>query len=354
MPGGGVCAVLDYDVELKADYVSEMATRIVMPQNSVDGRFRKFVSQILTSTRLPSTTILLGMNYLSKRVNMMRNAGQQTHSEGQVWRMVTVALMLGSKFLDDNTFQNKSWSEVSNISVQELNTLENEWLYSINWTLYVNLDESKDYQAWLANWQEWLENKKRLAAQAVRDRRVPPINTDIAGNYYSWHQQQVAFEQLASAKRNLTPPMSSRYGRDSAISLNARWQQPSAPLTPPDSGYGTPVYQNATVNPHYLDRAMVGVDNAGHQYTTPPYSAYPHVAHQPGHPNGYGSYSYGHGIWDHPATADCRCANCLSAHAKRAAYFSSPVYGLPSVGCLSAHKQSGYFHSPSHGLPVVG
>jgi len=355
MPGGGVCAVLDYDVELMADYVSEMATRIVMPQNAVDVRFRKFVSQILTSTRLPSTTILLGMNYLSKRVNMMRSVGQQAHSEGQIWRMVTVALMLGSKFLDDNTFQNKSWSEVSNIPVQELNTLENEWLYTINWTLYVNLDESKDYKAWLANWQEWLENKKRLQAQAARDRRVPPINTDIAGNYYSWHQQQVA---ITSVKRHLTPPMST-YGHDSAVSFNSGWQpRPAAPLTPPDSGYGTPVYQNASVNcgyNEYLDRAIVGVDSAARQYTTPPYSAYPQMAHQPRHANNYG-YGYAHaGIWDHALSADCRCPNCLAGLAKPSAtYYPSPAYGLPGVGCLSGHKQSAYFHSPVHGLPVAG
>src|SRR5690606_36638662 len=75
MPGG-VCAVLDYEVELMADYVSEMATRLVMPQRAINPAFRKFVSQILTSTRLPRTTILLGMNYLAKRINTMLAEGQ--------------------------------------------------------------------------------------------------------------------------------------------------------------------------------------------------------------------------------------------------------------------------------------
>ena len=70
MPGG-VCAVLDYEVEMMAEYVSEMATRVVMPRSSVNAAFRKFVSQILTSTRLPTTTILLGLNYLAKRINMI-------------------------------------------------------------------------------------------------------------------------------------------------------------------------------------------------------------------------------------------------------------------------------------------
>ncbi|KAK2071635.1 hypothetical protein P8C59_006041 [Phyllachora maydis] len=207
MPGG-VCAVLDYEVELMSDYVSEMATRIVLPQKNVNSAFRKFVSQILSSTRLPSTTILLGMNYLAKRINMMHVVGHTHHTEGQVWRMVTVALLLGSKFLDDNTFQNKSWSEVSGIPVQELNTLEHEWLGANNWCLYVNLDESKDYNAWLANWKEWLETRQSQQAQAARGRMasLSPIDTEVgrprkALIYSSWHQQQVAEMQLWKLRR---------------------------------------------------------------------------------------------------------------------------------------------------------
>ncbi|KAK0643363.1 hypothetical protein B0T16DRAFT_331549 [Cercophora newfieldiana] len=351
MPGG-VCAVLDYDVELMADYVSEMATRIVLPRSVVNSAFRKFVSQILTSTRLPSTTILLGMNYLSKRVNMMNPGGQggQPHyTEGQVWRMLTTALLLGSKFLDDNTFQNKSWSEVSGIPVQELNTLEYEWLNAINWCLYVNLDESKDYKAWLENWQEWLETKKRQQAQASRERLaalVPPIDTDVTRvrnpNFYSsWHQQQVAeYERYSSIKRN-QGPAAAPYRRDQVGWSNYQnvWPQ-SAPLTPPDSGYGTPEYVNSatSANSHYtewFDRAIVG-GNVSKYYQQPaPYNTFQQGSQghtTRGAANYGGFYNYGHSIWEHPNVADCNCANCVSVHAKPAAYFMGHSYGQPVVG----------------------
>ena len=169
MPGG-VCAVLDYEVDMMAEYVAEMATRLVTPDAAITSGFRKFVTQILTSTRLPSTTILLGMNYLAKRVNAMKTTGPYKASEGQVWRYLTVSLLLGSKFLDDNTFQNRSWSEVSGITVAELNSLEYDWVQAMNWRLYVNLDLSKDYQAWLDSWRDFQQMKKRQAAQASRDR----------------------------------------------------------------------------------------------------------------------------------------------------------------------------------------
>ncbi|KAK3319078.1 hypothetical protein B0H66DRAFT_475482 [Apodospora peruviana] len=363
MPGtGGVCAVLDYEVELMAEYVAEMATRVVMPGSSVNITFRKFVSQILTSTRLPTTTILLGMNYLAKRINVMHAAGQNNHTEGEIWRMLTIGLMLGSKFLDDNTFQNKSWSDVSGIPVRELNTMEYEWLSAIAWGLYVNLDESQDYTAWLANWQEWLVTKKhhqqaQQQAQAARERLaalVPPIETEIARprNPYmqsTWHQQQVAeferYERLSSMKHNQAPQPPAYRREQSAWAYPVAWPH-SAPLTPPDSGYGTPEYVNSatSVNSHYnewFDRAIDSNGNASRQYQQPTaYNSFHHTQAPRNHaayPAYYAGNNYGRSIWDHPnpSVADCNCVNCVGTH-------------------IGAHNPSSYFAGNAYGQPVVG
>jgi hypothetical protein len=346
MPGG-VCAVLDYEVEPMADYVSEMATRVVMPQRQVNPAFRKFVSQILTSTRLPSTTILLGMNYLAKRINMMHAAGQNNHTEGQIWRMLTIALLLGSKFLDDNTFQNKSWSEVSGIPVQELNTLEYEWLGAIRWCLYVNLDASEDYQAWLSNWKEWQEAKKRQQ-QASRDRLagiVSPVEPDTHARaqqlYSAWHQQQVAeYERLSSMKRS-QPPMGTAFRHEPspwAYSLPS-WSQ-TAPLTPPDSGYGTPEYTNSTALAHssyaeWFDTALLGGANAtSRHYQQPPaYGSSRHSGYGSRNGVGYGHhFAYDHNIWEQPNMADCNCGACSGLYNKGPAYFGAHHYSQAVAG----------------------
>ncbi|KAK4199956.1 hypothetical protein QBC40DRAFT_76743 [Triangularia verruculosa] len=341
MPGG-VCAVLDYDVELMADYVSEMATRVVMPRNTVNPAFRKYVSGILSSTRLPRTTILLGLNYLAKRINMMPAGAVQT--EGEIWRLLTIALLLGSKFLDDNTFQNKSWSEVSGISVRDLNTLEYEWLAAIDWVLYVNLDESKDYNAWLDNWAEWKETKKRQQQQASRERLaalVTPIDTDVtrARNqhmYSSWHQQQVAeYERLSSMKRGqATPPA---YRHEQASWGYMAWPQPAAPLTPPDSGYGTPEYTNSATscNSHYtewFDRAIVGGCNTSRHYQqpAPAYNGFRHSGHGSRNATNY-SGVYDHGIWEQHRPG-CFCDSCVSPHKQPPSYFFAHSYGQPVAG----------------------
>jgi hypothetical protein len=336
--GGGVCTVLDYEVDMMADYVSEMATRVVTPRSSVNAAFRKFVNQILSSTRLPSTTILLGLNYLAKRVNVLGTKGQSTFTDGQVWRMLTISLVLGSKFLDDNTFHNMSWSEVSGIPVRELNSLEFEWLGNMEWCLYVNLDESKDYQAWLTNWRDWRDTKLRAAAQqahaqATRDRLaalVPPLNTSElprprAANYSTWHQQQIAeYERLSSMKRNQpvhVPTPVSACGRDQPSWGNCYSSAWSAPLTPPDSGYGgfgTPATSSGSAtstNARYaewFDRALA----SGHAQR--PFQGYAsHASQAPvttGYRSGVAHFNNCRSMWDN--MADCSCAS-YGLHNKR-------------------------------------
>jgi len=60
---------------------------------------------------------------------------------------LTVALMLGNKFLDDNTYTNKTWAEVSGISVGEIHVMEVEFLSNMRYTLLASKDQ----------WQEWQE-----------------------------------------------------------------------------------------------------------------------------------------------------------------------------------------------------
>ncbi|KAH7326578.1 hypothetical protein B0I35DRAFT_138923 [Stachybotrys elegans] len=333
MPGG-VCAVLDYDVDVMAEYVADMATRVVTPDAPVTAPFRKFVSQVLTSTRLPSTTIMLGMNYLAKRMNTLKSQGPYKASEGQVWRYLTVSLLLGSKFLDDNTFQNRSWSEVSGLPVSELNALESEWLQAMGWQLYVNLDYSKDYQAWLDNWKDFQHMKKRQVAQASRERLaslVPAINTDIAmyNNIANRHSPHSRFMMEQAAEYGRFQAMKAQQhgyrGRDTAWSHNP-W---NAPLTPPDSGYGTPEYvmsatsSNARYNDWFAQAAA--------QYNTQYHQQSGHGGFYAGRENAYPAhYSFHQASWEH-GVAECSCHSCVGPM-KQPPYFIHNGYSQPVMG----------------------
>ena len=192
---GGVAAHLDYEMEQMIDFVAEMAqgmydllasrlcladidvSRSIQPNASVSPAFRKYVSQILTSTRLPCSTILLALHYLATRMTMLSVRGVYTSSDGHLYHMFTTSLMLASKFLDDNTFQNRSWAEVSHIPVADLNKHEMEWLVDCKWKLHIDATDPQGFSVWLGQWERWQTKKVVMSMEALKltavDVRLP-------------------------------------------------------------------------------------------------------------------------------------------------------------------------------------
>jgi hypothetical protein len=90
---------------------------------------------------------------------------------GSEYRLLTVALMLGNKFLDDNTYTNKTWADVSGISVNEIHVMEVEFLSNMRYTLLVSAEQ----------WEEWLDKLTtfwsflELAQQATASPAPSPL-----------------------------------------------------------------------------------------------------------------------------------------------------------------------------------
>lgn len=174
---GGVSATLDYEMELMADFVSEKAQgmyalfrsnicladidihRSMQPGSIVHPRFRKWVAQVLAATRLPSATILLSLHYLTHRIQTFPKTIDG--SETQLYHLLAVSMVLGSKFLDDNTFINRSWSDVTSIKVSDLNRLEREWLRLIEYDLHVDPSQADGLTQWITSWKDFEIHAKR-------------------------------------------------------------------------------------------------------------------------------------------------------------------------------------------------
>ncbi|KAL1301694.1 hypothetical protein AAFC00_005907 [Neodothiora populina] len=188
---GGVSAKLDYDMERMTDFVAETALGIIRNTVSVSPPFRKWVLQVLSATRLPSATILLSLHYLTVRLRD-HPPRPSSSSENQIYRLLCVALILGSKFLDDNTFINRSWSDVSGIRVSELNELEMEWLSAIDYNLHCDPEDPQGFSTWHQAWKEY-----ESRPQQSRSARLSPLNTNVQRqtpirSSHSPYQQQYA------------------------------------------------------------------------------------------------------------------------------------------------------------------
>lgn len=260
---GGVAAHLDYEMEDMIDFVSKMAqgmydiyasricladidmTRSVLRSESpVHSDFRKYVSQILSSTRLPSSTILLGLHYLAERMTLLSDSGKYNHGSGQVYRMLTTALVLGSKFLDDNTFQNRSWSEVSSIPVGELNVLEAEWLKDIKWNMHINPDDPEGFLLWHQRWQAFKSNKVDVAlAESLKQTHIG-VSTAFNGN--NVQRQRSLHQRPSPIDHQSASYVDHQLGHGYKNHAHSQWNTPryehwpQTDYSPPETGPTTP------------------------------------------------------------------------------------------------------------------
>lgn len=65
--------------------------------------------------------------------------------------------------LDDNTYTNKTWAEVSGISVTEIHVMEVEFLSNMRYSLLASKEQ----------WQEWQEKLGKFSAYCDRASRIP-------------------------------------------------------------------------------------------------------------------------------------------------------------------------------------
>lgn len=174
---GGVSSSLDYEFSEMADFLSSMAHGImVTAQHKWDSSnlasLKQFLVQVLTATRLPRSTIILALVYISKRWAIM---GQACPASDQVYKMVVVGLVLANKFHDDNTFTNSSWFKATHIPVAEITTFESQWLRDIKWSLHLDGPDAQAWYKWDECWQMFIRARTAFSESPMAPSQKSPI-----------------------------------------------------------------------------------------------------------------------------------------------------------------------------------
>jgi hypothetical protein len=330
-PVGGVSAKLDYEMEMMTDFVCEMALQLITPGRLMPPSFRKWVHQVLCATRLPSATILLSMFYLSSRMPMI---AAQPKTDSHLFRLLTIALVLGSKFLDDNTFINRSWSEVSGIPVTDLNHLETEWLVAIDFKLHRDPAEQQGWTSWSDHWKDY---QSHAAARTNRSSKLSPIDTSV--------QRQRSVNQNKPLPplpmpQNFNPPPYDFTPKSAQPSYNSSassyvqydpWRSANdhSPASAPTTGPTTPEYYGASGAwapvEGYSRRTMFGF---------PPLSqpaAQPQQQHQSTNygPSAYSS-QYNAPAWKNHNSHGVGCS-CMYCAQRYPSYLMAPGFGPQAV-----------------------
>jgi len=125
--------------------------------------FRKWVTTILSTTLVAQNVVLLALLFIYRLKKLNPTVRGKPGSE---YRLLTVALMLGNKFLDDNTYTNKTWAEVSGIVVGEVHIMEVEFLSNMKYCLYTSAEDWAQWQSLLGKFAAFFERASRPQALA--------------------------------------------------------------------------------------------------------------------------------------------------------------------------------------------
>lgn len=127
---------------------------VLSPEALPSTGFRKWVTTILSTTQVAQNVVILALLFIYRLKK--QNPGVQSRP-GSEFRLLTVALMLGNKFLDDNTYTNKTWSEVSGISVSEVYVMELEFLGNMKYNLFTSSAQWSVWQALLGRFAKFID-----------------------------------------------------------------------------------------------------------------------------------------------------------------------------------------------------
>ncbi|GAB1212588.1 hypothetical protein ATERTT37_001727 [Aspergillus terreus] len=147
-------------VKLKAIEERLNPPLFLVPESIPSANFQKWVTNILSTTQVSQNVVLLALLFIYR---LKETNASVRGKKGSEYRLMTIALMLGNKFLDDNTYTNKTWAEVSGISVQEIHVMEVEFLSNVRYNLFVSS----------ANWAKWHAKLGIFADFFNRASRVP-------------------------------------------------------------------------------------------------------------------------------------------------------------------------------------
>ncbi|TIB79129.1 hypothetical protein E3Q06_04222 [Wallemia mellicola] len=124
--------------------------------------FRRWTYSILTQTALSKQALFLALFYASRLPIHSAPNVLQSSPDSAPYRLLTIALALSNRWLDDNTYTNKTWSEVTGLGLKDIGALD-------MWAL---VDQSLDVNVSTDEWTKWMYRIRAREEKVEQERRV--------------------------------------------------------------------------------------------------------------------------------------------------------------------------------------
>ncbi|PWN48984.1 hypothetical protein IE53DRAFT_168872 [Violaceomyces palustris] len=173
--------------------------------------FRRFAHQVLAQTLLSPTAYLLAVMYALRLPNLALLPDGSMDPEAielfaqppsaAPFKLFTLGMMIANKHLDDNTFLNKTWNEVTGIPLIELNQIESYFLRKCSYEVTV---PNESWIAFLQRVKTREEEKLATLSAARRARSLAVTSPAFSKRDDSYRSLQNGAQLLASGIEDCT------------------------------------------------------------------------------------------------------------------------------------------------------
>jgi len=146
--------------------------------------FQSTILDLVSRSRASFSALVLSLKYMANFAVIETSAATAatpralptvyTTDPRVLYRLYVAALMTATKYLEDNTFTNKAWSEIALVPLHELNHTEMSFLLRLKFEIHV---AEGDYSKWLASLLDFATSKNSVAVAAASS----GSNSSVAG-----------------------------------------------------------------------------------------------------------------------------------------------------------------------------
>lgn len=141
---------------------TQMLSQLSNPTDS----FRQFVSSVIEYTQLLPVAVSVSLLYILRLKQLSPKA--IVGNPNSEYRVFTVGLMMANKFLDDNTYTNKTWAQVTKLPLAEVSTMEIEFLSNLGYNLRI---APQEWNSWSRDLKRWLSVHKQFCEGQTKQRK---------------------------------------------------------------------------------------------------------------------------------------------------------------------------------------
>ncbi|KAK0529016.1 hypothetical protein OC834_003843 [Tilletia horrida] len=153
----------------------------------IKAAFAHFAHQVLSQTLLSPTAFMLGLLYILRVPSLVLDADGAVKDEARAlfaeppsaapFKLFTLGMMIANKQLDDNTFTNRTWKEVTGIPLADLNRLERFYLERCHFEINV---PPEVWYAFLGRMRDREGERRAHVARTAAAAAQPPSANPLA------------------------------------------------------------------------------------------------------------------------------------------------------------------------------